>query len=349
MSERINICILVGNGFDMAAGLDTSTFRFVKRFAEQHRDDDSPAGRLARQIGLDGPENWADFERKLGEYASSVGGLVGDEKSIGEYVDAKSAIDDDLLAFVREREDLVDLDKVRDASDVCLASICGWLGALTPRDRKRFLREFNSPYTFDVSFVTLNYTNVLDMMVEQQGPSQRSVSIDYVSGYRLCKLVHAHGDLANNPICGVDNPSQICSDMLAADEGVLETVVKGSTQEMLGSLDDENALALIDAAEVIMVYGSSMGETDARWWRAVIDRLKSATSKRFVVLFGYRFERSGRSAAKIREEITQIKERLFTSAGMENDEEKRELLDKIFVLSSDSIFEMPGALVADIA
>ena len=72
MSERVNVCVIVGNGFDMAAGLDTSTKAFVESFAERHNEADSPAGRLAAKIKQEGPENWADFERKLGEYAVTV-------------------------------------------------------------------------------------------------------------------------------------------------------------------------------------------------------------------------------------------------------------------------------------
>ena len=85
MSERVKVCVIVGNGFDMAAGLGTSTEAFVARFAEQHAGEDSPAGRLAAQIAQDGPKTWADFERKLGEYAAVVESTADD--AVGEYVD----------------------------------------------------------------------------------------------------------------------------------------------------------------------------------------------------------------------------------------------------------------------
>lgn len=346
MSERVNVCVIVGNGFDMAAGLDTSTKAFVESFAERHNEADSPAGRLAAKIKQEGPENWADFERKLGEYAVTVEESFDEVDGVAEFVNAKSTMEDDLAAFMKEREDLVDPDKVKDYSAECLASICNWLGALTPKDRKRFLGEFGSPYTFDLNFVTLNYTHVLDAMVDANTSSMSSVSADYVEGYKLHGCIHAHGDLAENPICGVDNPSQICSEKLANNAEVLETVVKSSTQSMLGSLDDESAFDIIRAAEVIMVYGCSLGVTDSRWWKAVINRLKSSTTKRFVVLFSYGFKRSGCSAATIREHINGLKAQLFDSAGMSDEENKVQLFDRIFILPSDVILRMPGAVIA---
>jgi hypothetical protein len=119
-----------------------------------------------------------------------------------------------------------------------------------------------------------------------------------VAGYRLRSCVHAHGELASNAICGVDNASQIHSSELAEDDAVLETVVKGATQEMLGSLDDQNARALIDAAEV-------------------------------------------------RRLINEQKEKLIGAAGLLDFEGKKELLKRIFVLPSGTIFKMPETLVVD--
>ena len=98
MSERVKVCVIVGNGFDMAAGLGTSTEAFVARFAEQHAGEDSPAGRLAAQIAQDGPKTWADFERKLGEYAAVVESTADD--AVGEYVAAKSAMEMGLVEFI---------------------------------------------------------------------------------------------------------------------------------------------------------------------------------------------------------------------------------------------------------
>lgn len=344
MSERVNICVIVGNGFDLAAGLETSTEVFVKRFAEQHINDDSPAGRLAAQIQRDDSKSWADFEWKIGEYASVVGN--GSDEAIEEYIEAKSAMEMDLVEFIKACEDRVDSDKVGEAAEVCISSICEWVGALTPVDQRRVRSQFSSPYSLDISFVTLNYTHLLDKMFELQ---RSSATVPYatvgVEGYRLGRCIHAHGALAGNAICGVDNPTQIQSDILAGDDGVLETVVKSATQRMLGSLDDDDARTLIDFAEVIMIYGCSMGETDARWWKAIIERLRSSASRRFVVLFSHGFERNGRSAADVRNCINALKQRLFDSAGIPDAEDKRELFDRIFILPSSVILKMPKKLV----
>lgn len=344
MSESVNICIIVGNGFDLAAGLGTTTKDFVARYAVKHDNADTPAGRLAARIQEEGPENWADFERKLGEYAAELDPVVPDADIVDEYVAAKAAIEQELVDFIAEKEALIDPDWVEKTAGECFDSICCWLNALTPRDRQRILGDFSSPYSFDVNFVTLNYTSLLDQMVRLRGKNAIASSESYVEGYRIRDIVHAHGDLRGNPICGVDQPSQIHSELISADESAIETVVKSSTQQMLDSLDDAKARDLINSAGVILVYGCSLGVTDARWWKAVVDRLKDSSTKRFVVLFSYGFERSGSTAAVVRSRMNRLKEKLCESAGYSKDDLKAQLIDRIFILSSDAIFKMPEPL-----
>lgn len=346
MSERVSVCIIVGNGFDLAAGLGTSTEAFVTKFAERHINDDSPAGRLAAQIKSDGPKSWADFEWKIGEYAAIVESNA--DTAVEEYIAAKSVLEMDLVEFIKEREGRLDSDKVEKAAEACISSVCDWVGALTRLDRQRVWGQFSVPLSFDINFVTLNYTCLLDKMFESQKSSATvPYSAESVEGYQLGRCVHAHGNLADNAICGVDNPTQIQSDRLAGDDGVQETVVKSATQRMFGSLDDADSRALIRASEVIMVYGCSMGATDARWWKAVIEQLRSSASKRFIVLFSHGFKRNGRSAADVRNSITGLKQKLFDSAGLSDAKDKKDLFDRIFILPSSAIFKMPKSLTTD--
>ena len=348
MSERVNVCVIVGNGFDLAAGLGTFTQAFVRGFAAVHHGKDTPTSRIAERILIDGPENWADFEKKLGEYAYVVDMMGIVEDPVSEYVDAKAAIESELNAFIAEKESYVDNDLVEQAAGECLSSLCGWLDELAPRERISVLGDFSATLTFDFHFVTLNYTQVLDTMIELQRSSSASAyTSESVSGYYLHECVHAHGDLAGNSICGVDSPSQICSEALSHSDEVLETVVKGQSQVLLGSLDDERAFSFIKSAEVILIYGCSLGETDARWWKAVVNWLNASSSKRFIVLFSYGFRRNGRPVAAVRKDITALKERLFSSAGLSDHEFKKALFNRIFILPSESVFKMPGTLISE--
>lgn len=72
MSTTLNLTVFIGNGFDLSAGMKTGTAAFMDFFANKHESNEGPVGRLAKKILEDGPQNWADFEKKLGEYAQVI-------------------------------------------------------------------------------------------------------------------------------------------------------------------------------------------------------------------------------------------------------------------------------------
>ena len=89
--STLSITIMVGNGFDLSSGLKTSTTRFMDYFSSNHALDNGPVRDLARPISYEGPQNWADFEKKLGEYTTFLEDL--DEDAIEAALDCKEAID----------------------------------------------------------------------------------------------------------------------------------------------------------------------------------------------------------------------------------------------------------------
>lgn len=276
MSRSVNACVIVGNGFDLAAGLGTDSEAFVGRFAEQHAGEDSPAGRLATQIRSDGAKTWADFERKLGEYAGCLAGAFSGEQLEQEYLGAKEAVEADLNAFIAEQEQAVDDDYIDACSKTCIASLCGWVGSLAPRNKEKVKTALELPSSMVFTFVTLNYTSVLDQVVGLiRSNSFQSSQAEGVSSFLLGTPVHAHGDLGGNPICGVNDASQIADEELRSSAPVIDTVVKGQTQALFGDMNDARALASISQADVILIYGCSMGPTDRRWWEAVCERWPS--------------------------------------------------------------------------
>ena len=105
MSYSLNITVLVGNGFDLSAGLETSTTRFMSTFAKARSDDDGPVGRLARRVIEDKPDKWADFEKKLGEYTSEL--ESSEEDCVSAALDCKEAIDDALFKFIASEDERI--------------------------------------------------------------------------------------------------------------------------------------------------------------------------------------------------------------------------------------------------
>lgn len=136
MSSTIRACVIVGNGFDLAAGLDASSTSFTQSFELTHREENAPAGCLAARMAEQGLDEWSNFEAAHGKYAGTLGATLSGEDLEREYLEAKETVEDYLIAFVPKQEQSIDEDYIDACSSACVSSPCDWFVALTRRDRE---------------------------------------------------------------------------------------------------------------------------------------------------------------------------------------------------------------------
>lgn len=274
MAINLSVAVMVGNGFDLSAGLKTSTTRFIDFFSKNHASDDGPVGRLARCIEKEGAREWADFEKKIGEYTSNL--EADEEDAVEAALDCKEAIDVDLAAFIASEDKRATDEFIEANSESVMVSLAYWYPALQPLERQRIFEHYSADFALNVSIVTFNYTTLLPRLFNAFGTNGHATPDDSrgVSSIRLIHLVQAHGALGREPICGVNDVSQIGSDALSKNEDIASTFVKGEIQKLFGSVDDRRAEDIILGANILIIFGLSLGETDIRWWEAVVKLLK---------------------------------------------------------------------------
>lgn len=136
-------------------------------------------------------------------------------------------------------------------------------------------------------------------------------------------------------VCGVNDVSQIASKALAADTNVATTFVKGEIQKAFGSIDDSQAVDAINSAHVLIIFGLSLGETDARWWTKVVNLLKASSSRR-VIIASTQATRTHRNIVKLQRFSTDLKKKLLLQGGA-NEGELRTLSSRIYIIPSSSI------------
>lgn len=328
--------VMVGNGFDLSAGLKTSTTRFMDFFSKNHASDEDPVGRLAGCIEKEGAQEWADFEKKLGEYTSNLEFFEGN--AVEAALDCKEAIDVDLAAFIASEDKKASDEFIEVNSESVMASLAYWYSALQPLERQQILDHYSTDLGLNVSIVTFNYTTLLPRLFNAFGTSEHSTPEDSwgVSYIRLIHLVQAHGALGREPICGVNDVSQIGSDALSKNEDIVSTFVKGEIQKLFGSVDDRRAEDIILGANILIIFGLSLGETDMRWWEIVVKLLKDG-DYRFVLIASTETLSARRSPASFRRFSKALKDKLLTRGGA-NDDEKRLLSERIFIIPAGSIF-----------
>lgn len=197
MSEKIEIAVLVGNGFDLATGFDTSVQSILEAYAEKCGNGKKASGRLADRIQKEGVNEWSDFEIKLGQYLGDERFSENDALSqIAEYVSAKESLDDFLCEYLTDIDNSVPLCLFQNYAGIAMESLCGWLASL-PEAGGRWASEslagvFGAPFVFDFHFVSFNYTSILDRMAgevinhRQLSTRRNGIEDYYLSPVQAC-------------------------------------------------------------------------------------------------------------------------------------------------------------------
>ena len=294
----MTITFLVGNGFDIAAGLNTSYSGFYEWYRKQPpRTDDKHGAIKAFKEEIDNymdikdPEerkksHWADFEVGLGKYTAKFTIDTADD-FIELYEDAHEGIvtylENERSKYEAPLSDPKIIDRFREG-------IRGFFGELNPTERGTFTQLFQNdqPHNTEIQFVSFNYTDCLDVCVKEV--SKQSLSTWQYNGSAHAmsvtpSVIHAHGMINHYPILGVFDESQIENKDLLAHPGFAEVMIKSQGIRAMGEYWYSETEKSINNSKVVCVWGMSLGETDAYWWKKIITWLKEVADRHLVIFW----------------------------------------------------------------
>lgn len=125
---------------------------------------------------------------------------------------------------------------------------------------------------------------------------------------------------------GFDNPGQIIrnykGDLYTNKE--VQDYVKYFLKPYWAE-NDRNYKKYLDEAELFIVFGHSIGDSDRYWWQSIAQNLIQGNSE--LIIYNY-------SRNDTKEEKTRIATGFLNSAGVIDYNERYKALDKIFVVTS---------------
>ena len=136
-----------------------------------------------------------------------------------------------------------------------------------PKSRYYLFRNNKSPNLL-LNIMTLNYTSTLEWLFDYKNNAK------YISdNVRLEAIQHVHGKLDDMMVMGVNDPSQISNGSFNTDEDVIEDFVKPEYND--ACMNNKNAIceSFINNADVIVLYGTSLGLSDVKWWKLIGQRM----------------------------------------------------------------------------
>lgn len=295
----MNIVYFIGNGFDIAVGLDTSARSIVRQYKEhldkrlQKMEDEESneykgfeifASSLNTEI-----DTWADFEIKLGEISERFDTLDNPEESyLAAFNDFRSFIREH-LSDQQERINKLDISE-ENAKAFQNASLGFLLNGMRPASQRAF-RSFISEKereNWSVGFVVFNYTYLIDQIIEK-APAHLKVQFSNTTYSRsFTSALHIHGSLSDEYglLVGVNGEDQIKSDCLKSSDAVLAAMIKARQNRDMELERDAGVDDLIDSASVIIIHGMSIGDSDLTWWIS-IGKWLTSSSNRLLILSHY--------------------------------------------------------------
>ena len=225
-------------------------------------------------------------------------------------------------------------------------------------DKKRFLNDLLDPEKFltqrekdeiqvwnksvyaagqnvIVSILTFNYTRTVERIL---GEYSSPLHIGTKKNFKaiLNGIEHIHGYVDDRPILGVNDIEQISNISLRESQEAIEAFVKPLHNRMLGHTRDEHCSREIQVANLICIFGSSIGETDKKWWKEIGTRL--IKNARLIVFV------RGKNYGPVRgilgvQEKRKIKDRILAYSELSvSDRKKAE--DNIYVCVNQRIFDI---------
>ena len=225
-------------------------------------------------------ELWRDLELFLGEKSKLF-------ESAQEYIDVILDVNDNLRRYILiQNKRLIKNDE--DAVKILKKNLINPGEKIATRSRltfESFVRRWNG-FKWSINIISFNYTDVLERILMNDSTTiiGKNESGDPVY---LNSIKHIHGTIDNTILVGVDNIDQIAKMEFRNNYEVQCKVVKPMGNYSTESMVDEECLNIIDKANLICIFGCSLGPTDETWWRAVKNRIQSDKGHTLLLLLDY--------------------------------------------------------------
>ena len=304
----MNILYLIGNGFDVAQGLKTRYPDFYGSYKQTAPINDEER-RIIASID-NNVEKWSDMEAALGVFTKEVNSAAG-------FIDAYESLSSKLSIYLKGQDEYYrpnNIERYRKE----LANPFEDLSYPEAISFNKYVSSFGEKKA-SIDVISFNYTNVFERAI---GYEYQAVALEgpyFSQGVSLNRVYKIHGSLQGTVVMGVNDAGQIANDAFAKNQDVCDMIVKPQTNAVMGLGFDILSGEMISAADLIIVYGMSIGETDRVWWQRIAERMASP-SVRMIIFYhldeqvptdkGWRVGRIQRMVKERFENISSVPEEL---------------------------------------
>lgn len=325
--HNIKITFLVGNGFDLKAGLKTSYRDFYSYYIEQYPED-----WLAQKIS-ENMDAWSDLELELGRITDQISPQME-----GEFWDSEKNLENALTKYLNaemERIRFGDAD-IRDKTETQVyRSLTGFhmfSQEETMKNVKNIMDDAGKQKEY--SFISFNYTDTLEQCLNTYG-QRFALSLLNISSYRDQKVLHVHGSLRDHDmVLGVNDEEQILNKNFRDNNSRL-CLIKSCINDSYKNTRTKDAQAIIDSSDIICIFGMSLGKTDQMWWYSIATWLRKNDSHELIIFSKEEGEYLNRKLLMIQEQ--KIRDKFFEN-GKIPENLRNQIEGQIHVIINSELF-----------
>ena len=323
----MNVLYILGNGFDKAQGMKTSYPEFYQYLME-NTDNGSP---LLQQLKKDINEDkllWSDMEEAFGQFTSKVETATDLENLYFE-------LSDNLQKYLEAEENIFNpSEKQRNKFVGDFIHPARYMGETDRIRYSTFIKTVGGGY--DISVMTLNYTDTLEKLLFLGTATDKR--IDGSSYFR--QVIHVHGQLRDSIIIGVDNEEQIANEHFRNNDDVKDFLIKIQSNYTMKYNRHRVCEDLITNANLIILYGVSLGETDARWWRLIGEQFKKRNNL-CIIQYLFRPNDVSPTRKQLLGRIERMQQQcVMGKFGIKNEEWPDDTTDKLFFITNSNAFKV---------
>ena len=273
---------------------------------------------------------WSDLEFALGEYTK-------DFKSVSEFQTIYYDLYDNLADYIeQESGKLVTFENVSQLYND-LISPENHLPSLDKNIIRDYGSKWNNTSQWNVNIITFNYTLTIEQLLGYQNKQLSLGKNRYGHPIILNSINHIHGTVNEHMLLGVNDILQIGNESFRDNQALQNILVKPQTNKMLKELIDVRCKKIIQEANLICLFGLSLGDTDSIWWKLIGEQLKKNNT--MVLYFAKGEEIPKRRFHLMGNKEIELKEYLLSKSEL-SIEEKKNIQDKIFIGYNTKIFSL---------
>lgn len=294
----MNVVYIIGNGFDLQVGLPTSYRDFYQYYTGL--ESKSKSVKKLKEAIKEKPKDWSDLEMALGQYTSQT-------ESVREFCEAYDDLQQSLRDYILKIDELMkDGDLVLNVDADTLERGFTYPESAYGSDEAYTIEgEYESiapglmrgQNIYNASVITFNYTHVIEHYLKE------TLEIPFPNRSRYLNSVqHIHREVAKNQSVwvGVDNEEQVQQEDYRTNPEVRVRLLKpwilsNRSRRMLN-----DAKNLIQSADILIIFGASLGPSDQTWAMLVSEKVSSGA---LIMLFVYNGKSYPSDNAKLNDQI----------------------------------------------